>query len=139
MQLILTSQLQSVDPACERVNELLTTQGLEKFHFPVELVLRELLNNAILHGNRQQPDKRVTLEVRVGWRWIKLRVQDQGSGFNWRQTRRLPPNIEATSGRGMAITRLYAQRLHFSDGGRQVEVWFDQQHSEPRNHIQDVE
>lgn len=52
MQLILTSQLQSVNPACERVNELLTTQGLEKFHFPVELVLRELLNNAILHGNR---------------------------------------------------------------------------------------
>lgn len=75
----------------------------------------------------------------MGRRWIKLRVQDQGSGFNWRQTRRLPPNIEAISGRGMAIARLYAQRLHFSDGGRQVEIWFDRQQNDPKNRIQDIE
>lgn len=121
----LASSLTEVDKICPDILELLTEHGLQKFHFGVELVARELLNNAILHGNKQDQSKKVEFSLQVGSRWIRLLVADQGKGFNWRQARRQPPDVAAESGRGMAIARVYGQRIHFGAGGRKIEVWFD--------------
>jgi len=122
----LASNLNEIDRVCPLALDLLTRCGLQRFHFAIELVARELLNNAILHGNKQNPDKQVEFNLFVGRRWIRLQIADQGDGFNWRQARRLPPDVLAESGRGMAIARVYGQRVHFGAGGRKIEVWFDQ-------------
>lgn len=122
----LDSQLDEVDKVCPVMVDLLAEHGLQKFHFGVELVARELLNNAILHGNKLDRNKKVEFSLHIGRRWIRLLVADQGEGFNWRKARRLPPDISSESGRGMAIARVYGQRIHFGAGGRKIEVWFDQ-------------
>ena len=131
VQIELASNLDEIDQVCLLAMSLLTKCNLQRFHFAVELVARELLNNAILHGNKQNPEKLVGFNLFVGRRWIRLQITDQGEGFNWRQARRLPPDISAESGRGMAIARVYGQRVHFGDSGRRIEVWFDRNSISP--------
>jgi serine/threonine-protein kinase RsbW len=121
----LASKLQEVDQVCPVIVDLLTEHGLQVFHFGIELVARELLNNAILHGNKQERTKKVKFSLRIGRRWIRLQVIDEGNGFNWRHVRQQPPDVSAESGRGIAIARVYGQRIVFGNGGRKIEVWFD--------------
>lgn len=121
----LRSQTSCVEPVCLQIAELLQRHGLSAHLFAVELVARELLNNAILHGNRQSADNRVDFCLTIGRRWICLRVTDEGKGYDWRRIRRELPGPDATSGRGINIARLYAQRVTFGADGRRVEARFD--------------
>jgi len=129
MQRGITRQLSSdpaaVEPLCLDLAQLLQQHGLTHHLFGIELVARELLNNAIFHGNRRSPDKRVDFGLRIGRRWICMTIGDQGPGYKWRQLRRTLADSEATSGRGIAIARLYGQKVRFGDNGRRVEVWFE--------------
>ncbi len=124
-EFILPSQLSAIEPVCEEINRQLNGCGLGRMTFAVELVLRELLNNAIVHGNRENPGKAVTVNLSIGRRWVRVNVRDQGSGFDWRRARRQKPGATAVSGRGMIIAKCYGQRLRCTGNGRQIEVWFD--------------
>ncbi|MBP8815587.1 MAG: ATP-binding protein, partial [Desulfobulbus sp.] len=88
--------------------------------FAVDLLLREFLNNAILHGNRLDASKLVQVEVRVGRRVIVLSVADEGPGFDWRSRRCHKSGATDTSGRGLEIGRLYADRIRFNRAGNRV-------------------
>ncbi|MCK4754602.1 MAG: ATP-binding protein, partial [Calditrichia bacterium] len=46
------------------------------------IVTTELVNNAIHHGNNNDPDKLVHIVFTVDQEKIELRIIDQGSGFN---------------------------------------------------------
>ncbi len=122
----LPSSLVEVDKIIPVIADFLANNGLQKLHFGVELVARELLNNSILHGNKLDKNKHVELRLSLGRRWICLLVTDQGEGFNWQKINHLPPDSSAESGRGMAIVRAYGQRILFGNGGRGVKVYFDQ-------------
>jgi len=118
------SRLREVDGVCREIRSLLEGHGLEGSCYPVELVTREFLNNAIIHGNHQEEDKKVGLDLRVGRKWILLRIVDEGTGFNWRKARRMPPPEDtATSGRGLYLGGLYGQRMAFNRRGNRVKVW----------------
>lgn len=118
------SRLPAIEPVCEQIRERLAQQHLEKLQFRVEVLARECLNNAILHGNGGLANGRVSLAMRIGRKLICLRVADQGAGFNWRQLRRqgLPPP-SAIRGRGLMMAHLYAQRVAFNRRGNQVTLW----------------
>ena len=117
------SDLSAVDGVCRDVRALLEGHGAADRCFAAELLLREFLNNAILHGNRSDARKLVRMTATVGRKWIVIRIADEGPGFDWRTRRRAPPEVEATSGRGLAIGALYAQRLRFNRAGNQVTLW----------------
>lgn len=125
LQLQLRSQTCCVEPVCLQIADLLQQHGLSGHLFAVELVARELLNNAILHGNNLSPDTRVGFCMTIGRRWICLQVTDEGEGYDWRRIRRELPDPDATCGRGINIARLYAQKLTFGDDGRRIEARFD--------------
>lgn len=118
------SSLAAIDPLCEQLRALLARYHLESMQFPVEIVARECLNNAILHGNRRRAHCKVTFDIRVGRKLIRLRVSDRGSGFNWRRNRRCHcPGAQAIKGRGLPIFKVYADRIAFNRRGNQVTVW----------------
>ncbi|OGV41253.1 MAG: hypothetical protein A2X46_01665 [Lentisphaerae bacterium GWF2_57_35] len=48
----------------------------------IAATLRELVCNAVLHGNREQPDAHTVITLRVGNERAILNVADQGSGFD---------------------------------------------------------
>jgi serine/threonine-protein kinase RsbW len=106
-----------------RIRALLQGQGLQAVVFCVELLAREFLNNAILHGNQRDAAKHVTLQLRVGRRWIHLRVVDEGAGFAWRRTMpRVLPEDTADCGRGLAIGARYADRVRYNRRGNAVSL-----------------
>ncbi len=121
--LTIPSVLSAVEPVCEEIHGLLEKRHLESLRFQIELVARECLNNAILHGNRAQANRVVNFGMRVGKKLICLRIADQGVGFDWRARQRSWPMNSVASGRGLMLARAYAARIAFNRRGNQVTVW----------------
>jgi serine/threonine-protein kinase RsbW len=120
----LPSRLDAIDSVCDELRARLVAAGLEQKAFAVELVAREFLNTAVLHGNRCNPSKRVRVRFDIGRRFIRLRIADSGPGFSTRRARwRLPSGLEV-GGRGLAIGARYADRVSFNRLGNQVSLAF---------------
>lgn len=120
----ITSHLPAVESLCREIRSLLQQHGLAAVAFPVELSARECLNNAALHGNQRVAAKRIVLDLMIGRKWIRLQVRDQGRGYDWRRARAaaLSGNTK-TSGRGLAICTLYAERITFNQRGNCITIW----------------
>lgn len=88
--------------------------------FPGELLLREALTNAALHGSRGEPDKRVRCVVRLKPGRLVIAVRDQGVGFRWREVWGWVAPASASRGRGIEIFRHYASSVRFSSRGNGV-------------------
>ena len=124
LHLKVRSRLAEVDPVCREIRSLLEDNGQGAVCFPVELLAREWLNNAIIHGNRRDNTKTVALNLRVGRKWICLEIIDEGNGFNWRKARGAPPPDDTfTGGRGLPISALYAHRVTFNQRGNRITLW----------------
>jgi serine/threonine-protein kinase RsbW len=48
----------------------------------IDLAVREAVANAIKHGNRLEPDKRVEIELAMQEGELVVRVRDEGEGFD---------------------------------------------------------
>lgn len=87
------------------------------FAFPGELLLREALTNAALHGNCGRPGTRVRCVVRLKPGRLVIAVRDEGAGFRWREFWGYAAPVSATCGRGIEIFRHYASGVRFSSRG----------------------
>jgi len=119
----LASRLVEVEALCHELRALFTPEPLAASAFAVELLARETLNNAVLHGNAGDEGKRVVFELHCGRKWIRLSVSDQGPGFNWKNRPQALPSDIADGGRGLPILALYAERLQFNRAGNRVTLW----------------
>jgi serine/threonine-protein kinase RsbW len=126
-QRVIPSRLDAVDDVCREVRLRCRERGLDGLGFGLELVLRECLTNAILHGHGGDPAKRVRLSLLTRPRCIRVQVTDEGPGFDWRAAQQKPlSGGTATSGRGLAIAAAYAHRVRFNPCGNQITLWFHQ-------------
>jgi serine/threonine-protein kinase RsbW len=118
------SRLEAVDALCLEIRSLFEKNGLAAKAFIVELLARECLNNAVLHGNGSNRRKHVSLELLCARKWIHLHITDEGPGFNWRRrfTGSLPERT-ANHGRGMPIITQFADRARFNRRGNQISLW----------------
>lgn len=93
----------------------------------VELSLREALVNAILHGNRADPAKKVMVacfcecEANGG---LLLVVRDEGAGFDPSDVPdpTQAQSIDSEHGRGIFIMRQFMDEVNYRTGGREVEL-----------------
>ena len=126
LKVSIPSRVAAIEEVCAEIRALLRRRHLEPMQFPVELVARECLNNAITHGNRGRAGHRVSLAMRIGRKRICLRIADQGAGFDWRRRHRLCwPAATHAGGRGLLVASVYAQRVAFNRRGNQVTLWFN--------------
>jgi anti-sigma regulatory factor (Ser/Thr protein kinase) len=88
--------------------------------FAAELLVREALTNAVVHGCRNDPRKRVRCSLRLTGRRLLIAVEDEGDGFDWRAAAGHPAEIWDCSGRGMEILRIYADHVRYNDRGNVV-------------------
>ena len=85
----IVSTTDAVETACVELRAFLNDAGLGTEAFGIELVARELLVNAVKHGNGFHAERRARMRLAVGRRWLTLRVTDEGKGFDWRAQRRI--------------------------------------------------
>jgi serine/threonine-protein kinase RsbW len=80
------------------------------------IVTTELVNNAIHHGNKNDPDKIVHIVFTVDDQKIELRIFDQGKGFNPEHLKDplAPENLLNESGRGIFLIRNLMDGLEFN-------------------------
>ena len=87
------------------------------------IALHEAISNAILHGNRQNPRKLVTVRAFLNSTSWGVEISDQGEGFDWKMLLKKikgPPDTESSSGRGIALIQASGARLYFLSGGRRI-------------------
>lgn len=89
--------------------------------------LNEAITNAIYHGNKQDPDKKVfvNLEV-VNNKRLMFTIADEGNGFDFTN---IPDptnleNLEKLTGRGVYIMKRLADQCIFNSKGNEVELHF---------------
>lgn len=80
--------------------------AMEKF-INFQIASSEAIVNAIVHGNKQNPDKKVYVDIDTSNETLKLVIKDEGEGF---EVEKLPDptnetNIFKESGRGIYIIR----------------------------------
>ncbi len=109
-----------IDELCVCAKSWMQENGLEKDWFAIAMLLRESLNNAVIHGSRNDPALFVHCELWRGRRWLSISVEDGGAGFNWARQRKHLAHKEDTGGRGLAIYRLYADEVVFNRLGNRV-------------------
>ncbi|MCK4889409.1 MAG: ATP-binding protein [Candidatus Aminicenantes bacterium] len=86
--------------------------------FKIEISLREVINNAIIHGNKSDPNKRVFLDFEWKNRILKLTVTDQNTDkidFNEMFERIKSKDVLSLNGRGIMIMNNYMDKVEFSN------------------------
>jgi len=91
----------------------------------IGLALREALANAIKHGNRLDPEKRVDVEAQVGPSLVRIRIRDEGKGFEPEEIRDplSEENRFRADGRGIFYMRRLMDEVDFRfgpEGGTEV-------------------
>ena len=112
-----SATLENVDAACNEVSKMIINRGAEKSVFAIELLIREALNNAVLHGSRRDPAKTVECAVRFDQDHLVIEVHDEGDGFGWQSAIRETRAMGSPSGRGLPIMRAYAAEVSFNEKG----------------------
>ena len=92
----------------------------------VLIAMTEGVNNAIVHGNKLDPDKSVTVVCAVDEKNLVFRISDEGPGFDFDNLPdpTAPENIEKPHGRGVFLMRHLADECAFEDDGRIVKLTF---------------
>ena len=94
----------------------------EALAFDVRLCLEEALVNAIKYGNRQQKELLVDVDVEYDEAALRIRVEDQGSGF---EPNKLPDctqdgNQFENHGRGVYLMRQLMDEVKYNDKGNSL-------------------
>ena len=91
----------------------------------VGIAVREAVANAIKHGNRQDPGKKVEVELALDGDEAIIRIDDRGAGFDPEQVDDplAPENLLKPNGRGIFYMRSFMDRIDYEarpGGGTRV-------------------
>lgn len=98
----------------------------EGLYGKVLLATIEAANNAIIHGNKLDPEKTVKVEIKKGKDGIEIYVEDEGDGFDYMRIPdpTAPENIENIHGRGVFLMKQLSDEVNFYKNGTKVQILF---------------
>lgn len=109
------------------VDELCEKHNVQEEHYGnILIALTEAVNNAIYHGNKQDPSKKVLVQYSADPDSFFFRIEDDGPGFDYENVPdpTSPENLEKPNGRGVFLMKHLSDELEFLDDGRIVELKF---------------
>jgi serine/threonine-protein kinase RsbW len=120
------SKIQAISPPVDRLMRLIEgSQCVPGEEFDVELALREALENAVVHGNQENPERKVRIRCRCqSGNEISIVVTDQGKGFDFETILRngITSDPDSEHGRGLQLMKAYMDDVHFDRGGSEVHL-----------------
>ncbi|MFN6085783.1 MAG: ATP-binding protein [Fluviicola sp.] len=95
----------------------------------VLIAVTEAVNNAILHGNKNDVSLNVGVNVFDAPVSFCFNVSDKGNGFDYDSLPdpTAPENIEKENGRGVFLMRNLADDVVYNETGNQVFVYFNKE------------
>jgi serine/threonine-protein kinase RsbW len=123
-----TSHTENISIVEKLVDEVCETYKIkEDFYGNILISLTEAVNNAIVHGNKLDPTKNVSVSFSADKTILRFIITDEGPGFDYDNLPdpTAPENIEKPNGRGVFLMKNLADNCAFKDDGRIVEMEFD--------------
>jgi serine/threonine-protein kinase RsbW len=122
----LPSQVAVISPFVDQLMRFIARfRSVDGSEFGIELALREALANAIVHGNQEDPHKRVYVVCRCTTDGeVSITIQDEGKGFNSGAVSdpTVPGNRLLTHGRGIYVMKTLMDEVDFEQGGAVVHM-----------------
>jgi serine/threonine-protein kinase RsbW len=91
------------------------------------IAVTEAVNNAMYHGNKNNPDKFVNIGFQNSEKQLIFSISDEGNGFDYLglPDPTDPANIEKISGRGVFLMKNLADSIEFEKNGQTVKLAFN--------------
>tara|TARA_Y100001936_G_C16057109_1_gene661779 strand:+ start:353 stop:742 length:390 start_codon:yes stop_codon:yes gene_type:complete len=113
-----------VESFIENVGEKIKIE--ETIYGNVLVSVTEAVNNAIVHGNKEDKTKKVKLGLKKNKKSVRFVVEDEGVGFDYDNLPdpTNPKNLDKVKGRGIFLIRSLSDKTTFKNGGRMIEMLF---------------
>jgi len=114
--IVIGSRHTSIRTAEHKLKSILDKLHLESsLEHNILVAASEAVNNAVVHGNKSDPAKKVSLDINYKNNSVVLEVQDEGGGFNPKGLPNplLPENLLKPSGRGIHIMKSLMDSVNF--------------------------
>ncbi len=116
------SSILSAEHKLKSVLDKLDLEGSQEHNLLV--AASEAMNNAVVHGNKNDPMKKVVLNIDYDDHKITLEVQDEGGGFDPKDLPDplLPENLLKPSGRGIHIMKSLMDSVSFDFNSKGTKI-----------------
>ena len=125
----LPSQITAISPFVDRLVLVLKpliekSKAVVGAEEDIETAVREALANAIIHGNRQDPNKSVYVSVTSRDGEVSIAVRDEGQGFDASAVAdpTAQPKLKLNHGRGIYLMRALMDEVSFDRNGTVVRM-----------------
>ena len=128
-KMVLESNLESVLAVENLISQAKDEYAIteENYNY-IWIVLNEAVSNAIKHGNKFNPDKKVRLLIETKHdRYLCFTIKDEGEGFDPTiiPDPTTPDRIGESNGRGVFLINKLADIVNYTENGTCVEIGFD--------------
>src|SRR5437016_5674229 len=135
----LSSQVTAISPLDQLMMFIRNCRKTDGSELDIETAVREAMANAVIHGNHEDPYKRVDVTCRCNSDGqVLITVRDEGPGFRSDAVPdpTSPENRLSTHGRGIYLMRMLMDEVSFVKGGSVVRM---RKKSNPGNATQRTE
>ncbi len=124
-RLVLPSDPSRLEAAIHEISELASRHHFEHgLLFKVRLGVVEALRNAIEHGSKYKPDKKIVLEMTIDRETVDVTVTDEGDGFDYNNLPdpTKPENLMLERGRGIFLIKVSMDEVRWNRKGNQIRM-----------------
>ena len=121
----MASRRDAVAPTVDRILETVAPAGLDEDRLTdLAVALAEALSNAVVHGHRLDPKRRVAIVLLVEPGCVVVEVSDSGGGFDAGGVSdpTSPERQLATGGRGIFLMRRLVDEVSYNASGNTVRL-----------------
>jgi serine/threonine-protein kinase RsbW len=126
----LASRVEDVSPFVDRLMQFIkrltgTLGDQDGSEIEIEVALLEAVANAVIHGNRNDPQKRVHVTCRCSMdEEVLFTIRDEGEGFDIHAVPdpSTEENLLRTHGRGIRLMQALMDEVGFEQGGKVVRM-----------------
>jgi serine/threonine-protein kinase RsbW len=128
-ELKIPSALMNLSQIEKFVEEICDQHYLNDSYFGNILVtIEEAVKNSIIHGNKNDINKKVIITYHSSSRGLTFRIEDEGEGFDYSSIPDLlecDESVAAKIGKGIFLIRALADNIFYNDAGNSIEITFD--------------
>jgi len=117
MKIVFPSDLDMLEKIVSEAVSFIKSHNLQIDMFAFRLALHEGLSNAVKHGNKQIKELKIKLEILLDTDFLKIRIEDSGEGFKWKDLPESVHDFSQPSGRGIILLKAYGYVPEFNEKG----------------------